>query len=464
MGCRGIGGTVVPLRSDTGLLPTGDGAKSSAALLLECRRKYRDVQEEARGLKAVVELARGISTHLKLDELLSEALHAAVVLTGAERGYLVLLDEEDQPKVRSQFHIDAAQMDQSELAFSKSVILHTVRTGEATVCTDASEDQRFADAASVQMMDLRAVMAAPILDSSGKPFGAVYVDDPMSSGRFNDRVLKLLQAFADQVSVAIQTARLHEQLLSEEVRRQQMEVARAVQDSLIPKTPPMADHLDIGFHYRPAQEVGGDLFSFPKMSSGEQGVFIADVAGKGVPAALIMTKMHESAKMLARQTSDLIEFITAINTSFKEDFAIGSMVTASIVLFSPDASSIKCVRAGHIPFGIIRAETGKMEWHEPSGLALGLTGEPRFSGTLTMLELPFDEGDGILLATDGITEAMNPASDEYGFERIKTYADRHAASDAQQFVDGLLKDVKIFSGNARQSDDITVVYAKRVTR
>jgi len=439
----------------------GEGVASSAALLLECRRKYKDVLEEARGLKAVVELARGISTHLDLDQLLFEALQAAVALTGAERGYVVLLNEDGEVRVRAQHHLDTEKMDAEELTFSKSVVMHTVETGEPTLSTDAKEDERFAQAASVRLHDLRAVMAAPILNDSGKPMGAVYVDDPLSSGRFNERALKLLQSFADQASVAIQTAQLHDKEMADQKRQHQMAVAKAVQQSLIPKEVPTIGGLEVATCYHAAQDVGGDLYTFPVMADGTQGIFIADVAGKGVPAALVVAKIHEAAKMSAKRTSDPVEFLSFINTSFMEDFKIGNMVTAMLVLLGQDGSSIKMVRAGHLPLCIVRGATRKIEWHEPKGVALGLAPEPVFSSVSEVKEYVLGHGDGILLLTDGVSEAMSMEREEYGFERAEACISKAAGLAAQPFLDFLLADMKKFTGDAAQSDDITVVYVRR---
>jgi sigma-B regulation protein RsbU (phosphoserine phosphatase) len=442
----------------------GDAPTSSAALLLECRRKYKKVLEEARGLKAVVDLSRSVSSHLDIAEILESAMQAAVVLTGAERGYLVLLDEAGVPKVEASYRIDVEAMSGEDLSFSQSIVRHTVETAKPMLSTDAQEDERFAAAASVRMMDVRAVMAAPILDESGKPMGAVYVDDPLAAGKFSERLLGLLQGFADQVSVAITNAHNVERRLRDQRRQQQMIVAQAVQKSLLPKKPPQAVWLETAWGYESAHDVGGDLIMFPTLTDGSQALFVADVAGKGVPAALIMTKIHEAAKQSALRTDDPVTFLSNINTSFKEDFDIGSMVTAMIVVFGPDGSSVRVARAGHLPLGVVRPATGKLEWHEPRGIALGLAGEPVFSSVLDVLELAIGEDDGVLLLTDGITEAMSVDRDEFGFDRIVRCVEARARAGPREVIDALLVDVRSFCVGTQQSDDIAVVYAKRRVR
>ena len=433
--------------------------KSSAALLLETRRRYNEVFEEAKGLRAIMKLAKSISAHLDLDSILGAAMKAAVVLTRAERGYLVLL-EDGIPKVMAVCHIDSEAVNSEEFSFSKSMVQEVVNTGESVLSTNASEDERFAEARSVQLMSLRAVMAAPIRDADGKPIGAIYVDDPMRSGRFNTSTLKLLEGFADQVSMATQTAKLHEHLLKEKMRHQQMELARNIQLRLVPKEAPCLETLDVHWKYDPAYEVGGDLLQFLVLADQRPAVLIADVMGKGIPAALVMTKVHEAAKLLSGWVVDPIDLLARINRSLIEDMERGHMVTASLAVIEPDASAVTLARSGHCPMGVVRASSGEMEWVEPPGLALGIPHEEwRQIHQVARLEL--NRGDGILLITDGISEAMDLEWNEFGFERIQEYAAKNAPADARTFIDGLYAAIMGFRGDAEQNDDITLFYGWR---
>jgi serine phosphatase RsbU (regulator of sigma subunit) len=436
-------------------------AKGAAALLLEVRKKYNEIYEEAKGLRALINLSSNISAHLDLETILKGAMKSAVVLTRAERGYLVMREGE-QLEIRSAVHIDPDMLDDESLNYSKSVVKHVLDSGEPILTMNAAEDDRFSDAKSIQTLDLRAIMAAPIKDAEDNAIGAIYVDDPMQEGRFNKRTVDLLEGFARQVSIAIETALLHKTLLENGIRKEQMETARQIQMALMPQESLEIPGIEIAWSYTPAMEVGGDLIQFLTLPDGRSGVLIADVAGKGTPAALVMTKMHEAAKLLGRTTGDVLDLMTAINDSLFEDLRRGSMVTASLAVFEKDGRHVSIIRAGHCPTGLVRAASGSLTWDEPKGLALGIVG-PKWQAVTEESHIDLEDGDGLLFFTDGISEAMDPDHEEFGFERTKEYAEANAGKDARSFVDGLSGAVDEFVKGATQSDDITIVYVRRST-
>jgi hypothetical protein len=156
-------------RMDANDRSSGDrsGPKSSAELLLECRRRFKEVDAEARGLRTTIALTRQVSGELELSKLLENAMKAVVDLTGAERGYVVLKDEKGDLQVMVSHDYDVESVEENELSFSRSIVLHVINLGAPTLVTNAATDERFAEAASVKMMDLRAVMAAPIKNGDG---------------------------------------------------------------------------------------------------------------------------------------------------------------------------------------------------------------------------------------------------------------------------------------------------------
>ncbi len=435
--------------------------KGSAELLLECRLRLAEAEAEVERLRAVMDLAKQINTELDTEKVLDGAMKAAVKLTGAERGYLVLTDDGGEQTVRASYQFDRNMVDDRDVTYSHSVVLEAICSGEPILSTNAAEDERFANAASVMTNDLRAVMAAPIRDVGGEPIGAFYVDDPFRSGRFNRQALKLLEGFADQASAAVRTARLHGHLLREKERALQMSMARLVQRKLIPQQAPEVEGVEMAWTYRPAQEVGGDIVQFLSLPGGECGVFIADVAGKGVPAALVMAKIHQACKMISKVWSGPKAFMAELNDTLREDFDVGTFVTAAIAVFGPSGDTVRIVRAGHCPLGLIRAGQASFEWLLPDGIALGImkTAGREFGAEEVVLSL--EPGDGLLLYTDGVTEAHCPRKTEYGEERITAFAERSIAAHPSDFVRKLVGDIQAFVGDAEQHDDVTILYARR---
>jgi serine phosphatase RsbU (regulator of sigma subunit) len=438
-------------------------AEGGNELLLACQRRLLEADAEVERLTALMDLARQINSELDTEKVLGSAMKAAVKLTGAERGYLVLTDDGGDQTVRASFRFDRDMVDERDMAYSHSVVLEAICSGEPILSTNAAEDERFANAASVMTNDLRAVMAAPIRDVEGEPIGAFYVDDPFRAGRFNMRALKLLEGFADQASAAIRTARLHRHLLKEKERSLQMSMARLVQQKLIPEHSPELAGVEMAWTYRPACEVGGDIVQFLPLAGGECGVFIADVAGKGVPAALVMAKIHQACKMISKSWPGSMAFMAELNDTLREDFKWGTFVTAAIAVFGPGGKTVRIVRAGHCPLGLVRAGEGTFKWLSPEGIALGLVESTglEFHGEELVLEL--DPGDGLLLYTDGVTEALNARGADYGEERLAGFAKRHLNDSSNSFVRELDADLQTFVGRAEQHDDVTILYARRET-
>jgi sigma-B regulation protein RsbU (phosphoserine phosphatase) len=435
--------------------------RDPAELLLECRLRLSEAEAELERLTAVMDLAKRISTELDTDMVLDGAMKAAVELTGAERGYLVLTDDGGGQTVRASSRFDRDTVAERDVAYSHSVVLEAICSGEPILSTNAAEDERFADAASVMTNDLRAVMAAPIRDVGGEPIGAFYVDDPFRAGRFNRQALKLLEGFADQASAAIRTARLHRHLLKEKERALQMSTARLVQRRLIPEQAPELDGVEMAWTYRPAFEVGGDIVQFLPLPDEECGVFIADVVGKGVPAALVMAKIHQACKMISKAWPGPRAFMAELNDTLREDSECGTFVTAAIAVFSRSGDTVRIIRAGHCPLGLVRAGEGRFEWLAPKGIALGIIrGASReFNGEEVVLGL--DPGDGLLLYTDGVTEALSARRTEYGEDRVASFAERSLDAAPDDFVRKLVVDLQAFVGEADQHDDVTILYARR---
>jgi sigma-B regulation protein RsbU (phosphoserine phosphatase) len=173
-----------------------------------------------------------------------------------------------------------------------------------------------------------------------------------------------------------------------------------------------------------------------------------------------MTKMHEAAKQIARLTNDPLHLLASVNDSLLEDLQKGSMVTATLAVFAPDGRRVSIVRAGHCPSGIVRAAAKSLEWDEPQGVALGVL-DKRWASFTRMSEIELGEGDGLLLFTDGVSEAMNAAREEFGFEGVEKFAQANTGLAVEDFVSGLLASIGQFTAGAPQSDDIAIVYARR---
>jgi diguanylate cyclase (GGDEF)-like protein len=191
-------------------------ARGSASLLLECRRRCVELEADLSALRQIMEFSRSVAGDLDKSHLLDSIMKAAVRLTGAERGFLVLAEPDGAFQIEASYGYDESSQVGEHVRYSRTVVKNAIENRESVLTTDASEDERFAEAKSVQIGALRAVMAVPIPGIDGPPIGAVYVDHTMQSGCFDQRTLLLLQGLSHQVAAAIRTAQLHEAVMRED--------------------------------------------------------------------------------------------------------------------------------------------------------------------------------------------------------------------------------------------------------
>ncbi|HNR99103.1 MAG TPA: SpoIIE family protein phosphatase [Planctomycetota bacterium] len=253
---------------------------------------------------------------------------------------------------------------------------------------------------------------------------------------------------------------MQERRAAQKAMEKELGIARAIQKGLMPERPPELRTWDVAAQWLPAREIGGDYYDFLDLREGAWGLAVADVSGKGIPAALIMSMMRcllRLAVQAGRGPSGTIDLVEEIITPDLKD---GMFVSMAYLRFAEDDGEIRLVRAGHNPPIVVRARTRAVEVCNVPGVALGLrAGFGHAAAPEAALAL--EPGDCLVLYSDGITEAMNAREEEYGQARFTAELvhalDRSAAEIAAHIVDR----VAAWRGAAPQSDDITLAVLKR---
>ncbi len=233
----------------------------------------------------------------------------------------------------------------------------------------------------------------------------------------------------------------------------EFEEARLIQRGLLPTTFPTTEGLDIASSWQPANGVGGDCFDALPFSSGAIGLSIADVAGKGVPAALLMSNLQAAVRAFAQDGASPASVCTSVNRLLCRNMASGRFVTFCYARIDVAEQRLTYANAGHNPPLLVRAD-GTIEKLAPGGTVLGVFTESAYEQG----EFALSGGDRLVFYTDGITEGRNRDGDEYGEERLAEAAHRHRASDANTMLAAMLKDVEAFNGGAYE-DDATLIVA-----
>jgi sigma-B regulation protein RsbU (phosphoserine phosphatase) len=244
--------------------------------------------------------------------------------------------------------------------------------------------------------------------------------------------------------------------------QQELEIARQVQMSFLPKRNPTVPGLDIDSRCVPALEVGGDYYDFIRLSPKRLAVAIGDVSGKGTQAAFYMTLAKGFLRALSDPGGSVSKVLTQINKLFYDNVERGAFISMVYGVFDLTGKTLRMTRAGHNPVLVWSQKKKTLEVIQPNGLALGLEDGRQFSKTIQEVRIPFSKGDMFVFYTDGFTEAMSKSGEEYGDERFAESVKAHAGKPSSEVIAGLLKDVATFIGKAKQHDDMTIVVVRAV--
>jgi sigma-B regulation protein RsbU (phosphoserine phosphatase) len=262
--------------------------------------------------------------------------------------------------------------------------------------------------------------------------------------------LRLFQALANHIAVAVHNARLFEKerTAREKLSREAQE-ARAIQQALLPRSSPFIPGFAVSGMSIPAGAVGGDWYDFIDLKDGRWGLVLADVAGKGTAAALLMSATRAMSRSLAENSCSPAEVLTKLNQLLVEDFPSGRFVTMVYGVLDPAQRTFKFANAGHLP-PVFVDSAGVQFLQTETGLPLGIR-----HGTYSEMTIPLSEGTRVALYSDGITEATNLTDEEYGPARLSAHL---LGKDAS--MESLLEDVRSFANGAGLRDDATVVMVR----
>jgi phosphoserine phosphatase RsbU/P len=244
--------------------------------------------------------------------------------------------------------------------------------------------------------------------------------------------------------------------------QQELEIARNVQMSFLPKSNPKMVEFDIASRCAPALEVGGDYYDFIDLPDRRLGVVVGDVSGKGTQAAFFMTLTKGFVHALAEVSNSPSTVLTQVNKLFYENVERGVFISMVYGVFDIQKHILTLARAGHNPVIMRKTLENQVQIVNPMGLALGLDAGPTFSKSIQEVTIPFQSGDLFVFYTDGFPEAMNKTLEEFGEERLCQTVQKYAVGTAAEIMDGVFADMRQFVGKAKQHDDMTIVVVKVV--
>ena len=402
-------------------------------------------------LRALIEISQNLSRSLSLDEVLPKLLDSLFrVFLQADRAFIVLHDAEHGVLIPTAFRHRRANDEAGQI--SRTIILQAMERKEAILSADAASDQRFEMAQSVADFHIRSMMCAPLVTADGIALGAIQIDTMNQRNRFTSDDLEVLAGVASQAAVAIDHARLYEEALLQRAMSRDLELARKVQLGLIPKGHPNVPGYHFFHYYEAAYQVGGDYYDYVSLPEGRIAVVVADVAGKGVSAALLMAKLSGDVRYSLASEDDPAAAVSRINRMIAQGDWEDRFVTFVVAVLDPRTNEVTVVNAGHMP-PLLRKGSGGVEeiGSAETGLPLGVVDDYEYESCTRKIE----PGDFLTAFTDGISEAMNPNREIYGLKRLTDQIGAKAVNVAELGTH-ILEDVRKFVGNYPQSDDMCV--------
>jgi len=397
-------------------------------------------------VRALIHAGRELAGHRPLADLFPLILDLALDAVNAERGVLLTLEGEN-------LLVRAARGETFRI--SSAVRDRVVNQRASLLVRDAMREDAFRERASIQMHNVRGMMAAP-LQTNDRVIGLIYVDTPNIIREFTREDLNLLTVMANVAAIRLEHARLAEVEQAERIMARDLEQAAEIQRRLLPEKAPEAPGLDLAGYNAPCRTVGGDYYDFFTYPDGRVATVVADVSGKGMPAALLMSSLQARVQVLAEDPRDLGDLMVRLNRLLCSSIPSNRFISLFLCVLDPVKGETIYCNAGHNPPALVRAG-GQVEWLQGGGPILGILPNAAYEQKTCRL----GPGDSIVLYSDGVTEMTNPAGEEFGEERLAQALAANRGKPAAEVVQGVRAELAKFASGAPAADDITLVVAKK---
>jgi sigma-B regulation protein RsbU (phosphoserine phosphatase) len=412
-------------------------------------------------LRMLLDITKTISRSLDLDEVLSLVMDTldSVIPYDAAGIYLVrrsqptpeLEDGLDEPVFHTQavrgYDIDALQ--ELGLKMGEGLIGHVAVSGKPFISPDVRKEPRYINARA----HTRSEMVAPII-SNNEVIGVFDLESDELNAYSKDD-LEVLGLLASQVAIIIEKVMLHDQLIEKQRLETQLEVARQVQLELLPARDPALEGFDISAYNFPTEEVSGDYYDWVRIYDDQIGIVIADVSGKGVPAALLMAFLRASLRAATHIGYAPHISMSKVNYLLWESIERNQFVTAFYGILDAANRTIAYCNAGHNPPFLMDADGG-VRFEERGGVPLGMFRDTRYYEYFAEIE----PGQVLVLYTDGATEAMNREREEYGRDRLVAAVRKCRHLSSREMIDFVHRDMLEWTDGLGATDDVTFFIIK----
>ena len=400
---------------------------------------------------ALYEVGKRISSSLDLNEVLNLIIDALQTVVPYDAAAIFLLDEDRNAVVERTIRGYSTDQDAINLKMGEGISGSAAETGRAIIVPDVSRDDRYLQ----HRPGTKSEMAVPIL--SGDQVIGVFNIENDEANAYNEEAQFLLEAFASQASIAIQNARLFEDARRSRLLDRELEVAGEIQRALLPRAVPEVPGLSLAVFSEPSREVGGDFYDFIPFSDKQLGVAVGDVVGKGIPAALTMASLYTSFHEFANYYVYLPSYVIGhVNEVLYEVTSADRFATLFYGIANLQENTFVYCNAGHPPPLLCR-KSGETVNLYTGGLIVGSFDYASFEDGRVFL----DEGDVVVLYSDGLIEKSNDRDEIFGIDRLEQAIKDCHACPVEEIRDHVIEVWRAFVGGDIQDDDTTMIVAKR---
>ena len=343
----------------------------------------------------------------------------------------------------------------SRVGLNEGILGHCLTIGEPMHVDDVKNHPSFREALPRYTENISALVAP--LRYAGKDMGVLAVARRHQDGFFSENDYAVFKSAAEQSSFAIGNARIHREASEKRAMESELRTAREVQQVLLPQSDPVVPGFRISGTNLPARIISGDYYDYIDLGDGKCGIVIADVSGKGVPAGLLMAMCRSALRSVAIGETSPAKALALVNRQLFPDIREDMFISMAYGILDGMTGTMTLARAGHDPALCFRRADEKVESLRSPGLAVGVDSGQVFERITKDQEVVLQPGDCILFYTDGVREAIDSQEEEFGMERMAEVF-RHAAPlGAETVLKRMQEELKAFTGECAQMDDITLV-------
>ena len=413
-------------------------------------------------LRMLLDITKKISRSLDLQEVLNLVMDTLDSLMPYDAAGIFVLKHDDQSEKQAGERVfqteavrgyDIDELRDLHLKLGEGFIGHVALTREPIICADVSKDPIYINARPATKSE----MVAPII-SNDEVIGVFDLESD-ELGAYSEDDLQVLMLLASQVAIIIEKVMLHEQLIEKKRLEGQLEVARQVQLELLPAGDPELPGYDISAYNFPTEEVSGDYYDWVRIYDDQIGLVIADVAGKGVPASLLMAFLRASLRAATHVGYSPHISLAKVNYLLWESIERNQYVTAFYGILDASSRTLAYGNAGHNPALLLDAN-GNAKFLERGNVPLGMFSDTRYHEYYLAIE----PGELLLLYTDGITEALDSHGEEFGRERLADSVRRNSHLSAKELISVLHQDVIDWTDGRGMDDDGTFFVIKAIPK